>query len=231
MLTFPERGTHMVGFAGSNGHPYVSIGKLLVEEGQLRHRRRVDAGIRHLARRPSPGRRRACLNANPRFVFFRTLDGPGRRQPGRAGHGRTHDRDRSRDLSARRPRLGEGAADGRAGGGGRGRGLGALDAQSRSSGTPFGARAASTCSSAPAPRRRRPPAARARTASCISVRRAEPSSAPPPAESERAARSHRPPDVVLRARALAARWGPVERTAGSCDNPRTPRFPWPIPSS
>ena len=73
-LVFPN-GARPIGFAGSNGHPYVSIGKMLVDEGSLGADDASMQGIRSwLAAHPAEEAR--VLNANPRYVFFRTLDGP-----------------------------------------------------------------------------------------------------------------------------------------------------------
>ena len=72
-LVFPD-GPRAIGFAGSNGHPYVSIGKMLIEEGSLSADAASMQGIRRwLAEHP--GEEARVLNANPRFVFFRRLEG------------------------------------------------------------------------------------------------------------------------------------------------------------
>lgn len=74
VLTFPDGAERTIGFAASNGRPYVSIGKLLVDRGELPLERASMAGIRDwIARHPAEGAR--LLHENPRYVFFRQLDG------------------------------------------------------------------------------------------------------------------------------------------------------------
>jgi membrane-bound lytic murein transglycosylase A len=74
-LAFPGGGSRMVGYAGSNGRPYVSIGKMLVADGQLTLEEASMEGItRWIADHPE--QRERVLHANPRYVFFRPLPGP-----------------------------------------------------------------------------------------------------------------------------------------------------------
>lgn len=58
-----------VGYAASNGHPYQSIGKLLVNEGRLDS---ATLSLQRLRRyfRDHPEERRRVLNSNPRYIFF-----------------------------------------------------------------------------------------------------------------------------------------------------------------
>jgi len=69
----------MVGYAGQNGHPYVSIGKKLVEMGELKLEEASMQGIKNWADK-NPDRLTALLDQNPSYVFFRelpsTLSGP-----------------------------------------------------------------------------------------------------------------------------------------------------------
>jgi membrane-bound lytic murein transglycosylase A len=75
VLTFPDRSERTIGFAASNGRPYVSIGKLLVDRRELPLERASMGGIREwIASHPTEGPR--LLQENPRYVFFRELDGP-----------------------------------------------------------------------------------------------------------------------------------------------------------
>ena len=68
-----------VGFADQNGHPYQSIGRLLVERGELKLEQASMQGIQAWAR-ANPAKLDELLNANPSYVFFRELpngnDGP-----------------------------------------------------------------------------------------------------------------------------------------------------------
>jgi membrane-bound lytic murein transglycosylase A len=68
-----------VGYADQNGHPYQSIGRHLVEEGELPLAQASMQGIQAWAR-ANPARLPELLNRNPSYVFFRELapspDGP-----------------------------------------------------------------------------------------------------------------------------------------------------------
>lgn len=66
-------GTHMrVGYADQNGHPYQSIGKLLVERGELLLEQASMQGIKDWGIR-NPDKLSALLASNPSYVFFREL--------------------------------------------------------------------------------------------------------------------------------------------------------------
>lgn len=66
-------------YADQNGHPYNSIGRILVERGELKLEEASMQGIRAWAR-ANPGRLDELLNTNPSYVFFREVpnskDGP-----------------------------------------------------------------------------------------------------------------------------------------------------------
>ncbi|MBR9980364.1 MAG: MltA domain-containing protein, partial [Desulfatitalea sp.] len=63
-------------FDGSNGRPYRSIGRLLIDQGHIDpDKMSMQAIRRHL--RQNPEQVRAVLDYNPRFIFFRTIaNGP-----------------------------------------------------------------------------------------------------------------------------------------------------------
>ncbi len=61
-----------VGYADQNGYPYRSIGKWLVENGELTLDKASMQGIMDWGRR-NPDRLPELLNANPSYVFFREL--------------------------------------------------------------------------------------------------------------------------------------------------------------
>ena len=61
-----------LGYAAQNGHPYVAIGKLLVERGEL-VRSAVSMGAIRDWLAAHPGEAGAVLAANPSYVFFREL--------------------------------------------------------------------------------------------------------------------------------------------------------------
>ncbi len=75
-----------LGYAGQNGHPYVAIGKNLVQSGAIR---REDISMQSIRAwlDANPGERDAVLNANPSYVFFRELAGgdPALGPPGAQG--------------------------------------------------------------------------------------------------------------------------------------------------
>ncbi len=61
-----------VGYAEQNGHPYVSIGKKLVEMGELKLEEASMQGIKAWAKK-NPNKLTALLDQNPSYVFFREL--------------------------------------------------------------------------------------------------------------------------------------------------------------
>lgn len=61
-----------VGYADQNGHPYNSIGRLLVERGELTLAQASMQGIKNWAR-SNLAKLRDLLNSNPSYVFFREL--------------------------------------------------------------------------------------------------------------------------------------------------------------
>lgn len=78
LLRLPDGATLRIGYADHNGHPYRSIGRLLIDSGELTLQEASAQGIRRWLER-HPERRQALLDANPAYVFFRELpaDGPG----------------------------------------------------------------------------------------------------------------------------------------------------------
>ena len=61
-----------VGYANQNGHAYNSIGRLLIERGELTSDQASMQGIKNWARN-NLGQLRDLLNSNPSYVFFREL--------------------------------------------------------------------------------------------------------------------------------------------------------------
>lgn len=59
-----------VAYADQNGHPYRSIGRWLVDKGELKVEQASLEGIRNWVR-ANPSRLDELLNANPSYVFFR----------------------------------------------------------------------------------------------------------------------------------------------------------------
>jgi membrane-bound lytic murein transglycosylase A len=73
-IAFPEGRTLAVRYNGSNGRPYRSIGRVLIEQGHLTAESASMPSIRDWLRR-NPERREAVLDANPRYIFFRASEG------------------------------------------------------------------------------------------------------------------------------------------------------------
>lgn len=63
-----------VGYADQNGHPYQSIGRVLIDRGELTPDKASMQGIKDWGRR-NPDKLRELLNTNPSYVFFRELPG------------------------------------------------------------------------------------------------------------------------------------------------------------
>jgi membrane-bound lytic murein transglycosylase A len=63
-----------VGYADQNGHPYQSIGRVLIERGELLSSEASMQGIQAWAR-ANPKKLDELLNSNPSYVFFRELPG------------------------------------------------------------------------------------------------------------------------------------------------------------
>jgi membrane-bound lytic murein transglycosylase A len=61
-----------IGYAEQNGHPFRSLGRVLIQSGEIPAERASMQGIRDWARR-NPRRAQEFLNANPSYVFFREL--------------------------------------------------------------------------------------------------------------------------------------------------------------
>ena len=67
-------------YADQNGHPYQSIGRLLVERGELKLEEASMQGIQAWGR-ANPTRLPELLNANPSYVFFREAPANGNEGP------------------------------------------------------------------------------------------------------------------------------------------------------
>jgi len=73
-IALPDGGQMRVGYAEQNGHPYQSIGRALVERGELKLEEASMQGIQAWAR-ANPDKLDALLDHNPSYVFFRELPG------------------------------------------------------------------------------------------------------------------------------------------------------------
>ncbi len=65
-----------IGYAGNNGHAYRSIGRELIDRGALALNEASWQGIRRWVE-DNPSEARGLLAANPRYVFFREIEGEG----------------------------------------------------------------------------------------------------------------------------------------------------------
>jgi membrane-bound lytic murein transglycosylase A len=71
-IELPDGTLMKVGYADQNGYPYVSIGKKLVEEGEIKLEEASMQGIKNWAEK-NPDKLPALLAQNPSYVFFREL--------------------------------------------------------------------------------------------------------------------------------------------------------------
>ena len=61
-----------MGYADQNGHPFRSLGRALIDRGEIPAERASMQGIKDWARR-NPKKMQKYLDRNPSYVFFRTL--------------------------------------------------------------------------------------------------------------------------------------------------------------
>ena len=71
-VRLPDGSRIRLNYADQNGHPYRSIGKWLIDRGELKPEQASMQGIKHWAK-GNPKRMAEMLNANPSVVFFREL--------------------------------------------------------------------------------------------------------------------------------------------------------------
>ena len=75
-VTLPDGKIVRVGYDGSNGKPYVAVGKLLLDRGVLPREQLTMANIRRwMLEHPKEGA--ALRRENPSYVFFREISGDG----------------------------------------------------------------------------------------------------------------------------------------------------------
>ena len=87
-----EDGTRIrLNYADQNGHPYKSIGRWLIDKGELQAHQASMQGIKAWAA-ANPKRLNELLNANPSMVFFRELPATGSGPPGALGIALTPER-------------------------------------------------------------------------------------------------------------------------------------------
>ncbi|MEW6165618.1 MAG: MltA domain-containing protein [Pseudomonadota bacterium] len=83
-VALDDGGRVRIGYADQNGHPYRSIGRWLIEQGELERHQASMQGIKAWAA-ANPARLRELLDANPSLVFFRELPAEGSGPPGALG--------------------------------------------------------------------------------------------------------------------------------------------------
>jgi membrane-bound lytic murein transglycosylase A len=71
-VVLPDGSQLRVGYAEQNGHPYRSIGRVLIDRGDLKAEHASMQGIQAWAR-ANPDKLDELLNTNPSYVFFREL--------------------------------------------------------------------------------------------------------------------------------------------------------------
>jgi membrane-bound lytic murein transglycosylase A len=83
-IRLPDGERVMVNYANQNGHPYRSIGKLLLERGAMTRDQMSLQNIRNwVAQNPEAGRQ--LLAENPSYIFFRELPSSFQSPPGALG--------------------------------------------------------------------------------------------------------------------------------------------------
>ncbi|MBV2235428.1 MAG: murein transglycosylase A [Sterolibacterium sp.] len=80
-----------VNYANQNGHPYRSIGRWLLDQGELKPGQASMQGIRQWVKQ-HPARAQELLDTNPSYVFFRELPVAGEGPPGAMGLALTPER-------------------------------------------------------------------------------------------------------------------------------------------
>ena len=75
-VQLPDGSLVRIGYADQNGHPYQSIGRWLVAQGELTLDKASMEGIKRWAQ-DNPQRLQELLNANPSYVFFREMPASG----------------------------------------------------------------------------------------------------------------------------------------------------------
>jgi len=73
-VILPDGDVVRVGFAGHNGQPYRSIGRVLIDRGEIAAHAASWDGIRNWIEE-NPDKAGALFAENPRFIFFRLIEG------------------------------------------------------------------------------------------------------------------------------------------------------------
>lgn len=69
-LKFGDGRVLRAAYAGNNGHPYKSIGRVLIDRGEIKAHQSSKRDIERWMAANGPGASRALINENPRYIFF-----------------------------------------------------------------------------------------------------------------------------------------------------------------
>lgn len=83
-VKLPDGKLVRIGYADQNGHPYQSVGRVLIDRGELTLEQASMQGIQAWAR-ANPERLNDVLNENPSYVFFREVPDKGKGDLGPQG--------------------------------------------------------------------------------------------------------------------------------------------------
>lgn len=75
-VTLPDGKVQRIGFAASNGHPFKGLGRILIDKGKVGAGEATMPAIRAWLR-AHPDEAPALMAENPRYVFFRLIEGDG----------------------------------------------------------------------------------------------------------------------------------------------------------
>ena len=95
VIVLPDGTRQRIGYAGNNGHRYASIGRWLIDKGELKPNEASWQGIRKWME-ANPARVPDLLAVNERYIFFREIQGEG--TIGSAGVALTPERSLAVDL-------------------------------------------------------------------------------------------------------------------------------------
>lgn len=76
VVRFPDGSRRRVGYAADNGHKFIGIGRLLLDRKLIPRSEASAQGVRKWLRQ-NPRRAIALMAENPRYIFFRFIDGAG----------------------------------------------------------------------------------------------------------------------------------------------------------
>jgi len=75
-IQLPDGSRIRLGYADQNGHPFRSLGGLLIRRGEIRAERASMQGIKAWAAK-NPAKAQSFMNANPSYVFFKEISSDG----------------------------------------------------------------------------------------------------------------------------------------------------------